>query len=108
MDLATKFSMATSCQSVSIGTLEEMRPYRILQAERTTTQFGPTVTLQLVTNLQATAPLKVFLPRRYALQFTDADVTAINESRVHLTLTYEGVCSQTKAYKLSIQNVPNM
>jgi hypothetical protein len=84
MNLGQKFSLATACQTVSVGTLVEHQPYKITQAERTTTQFGPTVALLLILNLQAAAPLKVFLPRRYASQFTDADVTAINEGRVNL------------------------
>jgi hypothetical protein len=107
MDLAKKFEIATACQTVSVGTLEEQQPYRIIQAERTTTQFGPTVALLLLINLLAAAPLKVFLPRRYASQFTDADVAAINEGRVNLTLTFEGICPKSRAYKLSIMHTTN-
>jgi hypothetical protein len=64
--LRKKFSIATACQTLSVGTLEERKPYKIIQAERTTTQFGPTVALLLIIKLQAAAALKVYLPRRYA------------------------------------------
>jgi hypothetical protein len=86
MDLTAKFSITSASQTVSISILEGSQPYKILQAERATTQFGPTVALLLINTLQAAATLRVYLPRRYACLFTDTDVDDINEGRVTLNM----------------------
>ena len=45
MDLAQKFDGVTCDTTVSVSELDENRKYRILQARRLTTRFGPTVIL---------------------------------------------------------------
>jgi hypothetical protein len=90
---------------VSIATLEVSQPYKILQAERTTTQFGSTVVPMLVDTLQEGATSRVYLPRRYSVLFTGSDVDDINQGRVNLYLTHEAKCPRTKAHNLSLARV---
>jgi len=58
------------------------RPYPILYARRTTTQFGPTVllTLQAEENIN----VKIYLPRRYAEAFDDQDIEDINKGKKYI------------------------
>jgi hypothetical protein len=105
MDLQQKFAMATACRSIPIGSFEVDQLYPIVNAERAVTKFGPTVTLTI--NLTATSTAKVFLPKRYSLAFSVGNIDDINQVRVSLHLRYEGTCTNSKSFKLSIEPVPN-
>jgi len=64
MDLAQKFDGVTCDTNMSVSELDVNRKYRILQARRLTTLFGPTVILTM--KGENAAPVQVFLPRRYS------------------------------------------
>ena len=48
MELDCKFEIATSCLSVSLGSLEPDRPYPIVHAERVTTRYGQSVLVAIM------------------------------------------------------------
>jgi hypothetical protein len=45
----------------------------------------------------------MFLPRRYADIFTDANVEGINLVRVRLNLVHKGQCTEMKSFKVEIE-----
>ena len=100
MDLTQKFDGVTCDTTVSVSELDENRKYRILQARRLTTRFGPTVILTV--KYEYAKPLQVLLPRRYRDVFSDTDIEQINSNVVFLHLLLKGVCPTTKAYLLAI------
>ena len=89
-----------SPRNISVSELDVNRKYRILQARRLTTRFGPTVILTV--KYEDAAPVQVFLPRRYSDVFTDTDIEQINSNDVFLHLLFKGVCPTTEAYLLAI------
>jgi hypothetical protein len=101
MDLAHKFNGVTCDTTVSISELDENRKYRILQARRLTTRFGPTVILTVKS--EDPAPIQVFLPRRYSDVFSHMDIEQISSNVVFLHLIFKGICPATKAYLLAIE-----
>jgi len=48
MDLDRKFEIATSCRSVSLGSLEPDRPCPIVHAERINTRYGQSVLVAIL------------------------------------------------------------
>ena len=70
-----------TCDVVHISSLKVEQSYPILKAEGVKTRYGETVILsigdpQIVSVRDLTlALLKVFLPKRYAAVFTDADIS---------------------------------
>jgi hypothetical protein len=105
MNLVPKFTLATTCKTVPLWSLDIERPYRILHAERVTSQFEPSVALTTSTSPRTSA--KIFLPKRYAELFTDSEIDDINAGRLSLDLFCTGTCPRTNAYKLSLQlNLP--
>ena len=71
--------MVASGPEVQIHTLDLNRPYPIVYARRTTTQFGPTVLLTL--QAEENTNNKIYLPRRYAEGFDDQDIEDNNEGK---------------------------
>jgi len=49
------------------------------------------------------ALLKVFLPKRYAAVFTDADISSINDEQINWNLIYRGLCEKTNTHVLAIE-----
>jgi len=90
MELDRKFEIATSCRSVSLGTLEPDRAYPILHAERINTRYGQRVLVAIMDS--PSSSVKFFLPRRYGDVVSDEDLEAINSQRVALLLIYKGTC----------------
>ena len=78
-NICQHFRVVASGPVVQILTLVLDRPYRILYARRTTTQFGPTVLLTL--EAEENINIKIYLPRRYAEGFDDQDIEDINEGK---------------------------
>jgi len=77
MDLSSKFRIISSCQHIKITALKLDTPYPIERAEMVQTKYGETI----LATLQAESPqtfLKVFLPRRYGVLFSD-DLRHIND-----------------------------
>jgi hypothetical protein len=101
MDLRKKSQDVGSCITLPVDRLQVDKKYSIEFAKRVYTRFGPTILLTLADPVLR--PLKVFLPRRYADVFSDADVEDINSSKVRLHLVYKGQCTETKSFKLEIE-----
>ena len=100
MDLPTKFEEAVAYQAVRISSLDVDRRYEIRSAEKVTTKFGPSLALQI-----KESPFNIvkgFLPKRYSNCFSEDDIADINNQRVKLYLVYNGTCSKTHSYVLSI------
>ena len=91
MDHAQKFDGVTFATNISVSELDVNRKYRILQARRLTTRFGPTVILTV--KYEDAAQVQVFLPRRYSNVFSDTDIEQINSNDVFLHLLFKGVVS---------------
>ena len=90
-----------SPRNISVSELDVNRKYRILQARRLTTRFGPTVILTV--KYEDAAPVQVFLPRRYSYVFSDMDIEQINSIVVLLHLIFKGMCPATKAHLRAIE-----
>jgi hypothetical protein len=101
MDLAAKFKMTSSCQTVRIPSLKMDSLYPIERAEKFQTRYGKTVLLTLQES--PTAFVKVFLPKRYGELFTEDDIKSINERSVILALRYRDTCSTSNSYILEIE-----
>jgi hypothetical protein len=100
MVLSERFNVVTSCTIVRMSELQVDTPYPILYAQTVDTKYGPTVILTLQDS--AAGMIKVFLPRRYGMMFTQAHMTAINEKSVTLDLKYLGTCPNSKDFMLNI------
>ena len=78
MELDRKFEIATSCRSVSLGSLEPDRLYPIVHAERINTRYGQSVLVAIMDS--PSSSVKFFLPRRYGDVVFDQDMEAINSN----------------------------
>jgi len=103
MELDRKFEIATSCRSVSLGSLEPDRAYPIVHAKRVTTRYGQSVLVAIMDSTSSS--MKVFLPRRYGDVVSDEDLEAIKTStqRVALLLIYKGTCPRSNSYILELK-----
>ena len=101
MDLDRKFEIASSCRSVSLGSLKPDRAYPIVHAERINTRYGQSVLVAIVDS--PSSSVKVFLPRRYDDVLSDEDLEAINSQRVALLLMYKGTCPRSNSYILELK-----
>jgi len=93
--------MISSCEQIKIGALKQKTPYRIVRKERVQTKYGETV----LATLQAESPqtfLKVFLPRRYGVLFSD-ELRLINGKTLSLSLKYLGTNTTTNSYILELE-----
>ena len=97
MNICQHFRVVASGPVFQIHTLDLDRPYPILYARRTTTQFGPTVVLTL--QAEENINIKTYLPRRYAEVFDDQDIEDIKEGKKY-KLIY--ICRSGVAYILNI------
>jgi hypothetical protein len=102
MELDRKFEIATSCRSVSLGSLEPDRAYPIVRAERIHTRYGQSVLVGIMDS--PTSSVKIFLPRRYGDVLSDEDLEAINTQRVDLLLVYKGTCARSNSYILELKS----
>jgi hypothetical protein len=100
MDLSERFNVITSCTIVRMSELQVDASYPIVYAQTVETKYGPTVILTLQDS--AAGMIKVFLPRRYGMIFTQADMTAINEKSVTYALKYMGICPNSKGFMLNL------
>jgi len=94
--------MISSCQQIKITALKLETPYPIERAERVKTKYGETI----LATLRAESPqtfLKVFLPRRYGVLFSDEDLRHINDKTVSLSLKYLGTHASTNSYIFEIK-----
>jgi hypothetical protein len=100
MDLSTRFRMTAVCQTIKISALKSDNAYPIERAEKLQTRFGEAILLTLQES--PLSYVKVFLPRRYGVLFTEADLKSINEKIVSLSLRYHGICPDSNSYILAI------
>jgi hypothetical protein len=90
MELDRKFEIATSCRSVTLGSLEPDQQYPIVHAERINTRYGQSVLLAILDS--PTTSIKVFMPKRYGDVVSEEDLRVINSKRMILYLIYKGTC----------------
>ena len=81
MDLAAKFELANSSQSISIRDLFVDKKYPVVGARRITTKFGPTTLLNLQDSDSA-ATLQIFLQKRYSEVLSEDDISKISNNLV--------------------------
>ena len=94
--------MISSCEQIKISALKQNVLYPIERAERVQTKYGETVLVTLRTESPQTF-LKVFLPRRYGVLFSDEEMQRINEKTLSLSLKYLGTHASTNSYILEIE-----
>jgi len=108
MALSQRFSDVTR-DIVHISSLKVEQSYPIVKAERVKTRYGETILLSnrdpLNLSVQDLSPalLKVFLPKRYAVVFTGADISSINDEQITWNLIYRGLCDKTNTHILAIE-----
>jgi len=73
MDLSSKFRTISACEQIKISALKQNVAYPIERAERVQTKYGETVLATLCAESPQTF-LKVFLPRRYGVLFSDGEL----------------------------------
>ena len=100
MDLSVKFRTLSSCQWLTITSLQKDRSYNIEWAENVRTPFGERILLTL-TDSPYTC-VKILLPSAYGDLFTEDDLNAIKEKNVFLALVYRGNSPVTDSYILEI------
>jgi len=100
MELDRKFEIATSCPSVSLGSLEPDLPYSIVHAEHIYTRYGQSVLVAIMDS--STSSVKNLLPKRYGDVVSDEDLEAFNSQRVTLSLIYKGTRPSSKSYILEL------
>jgi len=100
MDLAAKFELATSSQSISIRDLVVDRKYPVVHAKRIVTKFGQT-TLLTVQDSDSATNLQI-LPKRYSEMISEDTINKINNNLVSQNLIFKGLCPRNKSYMLAI------
>ena len=98
MALSTHFQALASGNIVRLDTLEIDRGYPVTFARRLTTQYGPTI---LLTLQKEEENVKVYMPKRYAELFTDADLEDINNSVKQYKLIFRG--KQGSSFVLNLE-----
>jgi len=96
-----------TCDVVHISSLKVEQTYPIVKAERVKTRHGETVIIRdpLSISIRDLSPslMRVFLPKRYAAVFTDADISTNNDEQIHWNLIYRGLCEKTNTHVLAIK-----
>ena len=101
MEPDSKFEIATSCSSISLGSLEPERPYPLLHAGRINMRYGQSILFAIM--YSPTSSVKGFLPRLYGDLVSEEDLEAINSQRVALLLVYKGTCPRSNSYILELR-----
>jgi hypothetical protein len=74
----------------------------VLRAESVDTKYG--ISILLTIRESEDLCVKVFLPRRYSLCFSEEDVKQVNEQTVQYKLIYKGLSSTSRSYILQIES----
>ena len=101
MNLPQKFVNAASTQAIWINTMDIDRKYPVVQVDRITTKFWPTVLLSK--RDKQLNVVKVFMSRRYSTVLSDEDIQKINTQSVKLNLVYKGHCRMSNSYVFCIE-----
>jgi hypothetical protein len=94
--------MISACEQIKISAPKQNVPYAIERAESVQTKYGETVLATLRAESSQTF-LKVFLPRRYGVLFSDEELRHINEKTLSLSLKYLGTITTTNSYMLELE-----
>jgi hypothetical protein len=100
--LTQRFRDVVLDSAVRIGDLTVDKVYPVLRAESLDTKYGLSILLTIRESDDHC--VKVFLPRRYSLCFSEEDVSAVNERTVNYRLIYKGLRSTSRAYILQIES----
>jgi hypothetical protein len=95
MALTQRFRDVVLDSAVRIDDLIVYKLYPVLRAESVETKYGPSNLLTIRESDDHC--VKVFLPRRYSLCFSEEDVVAVNERTVNYRLIYKGFSSNSRA-----------
>jgi hypothetical protein len=100
MELARNFEIASSCRSVTLGSIEPDQQYPVVHAERINTRYDQSVLLAILDSPATT--VKLFLPKRDG-DVSDEVLEVVNCKRVVLYLIYKGKCPKTNSYILELK-----
>jgi hypothetical protein len=103
MSLCERFAQASCIKTVNISSLEKEKPYSVIGAERMQTKYG--ISILLTIKMTSTDSVRVFLPRRFTLIFSDEDIDLINNGLIKINLIFHNICEKTNAYMLSLKPV---
>jgi hypothetical protein len=101
-DVLRRFKEASPNCSVTISSLQKIKEYPVLRAERVETKYG--VSILLTVRESSVDVVRVYLPKRYTDVFTDPNIISINDGTLKFNLIYHGVCEKTNAFLLSLSN----
>jgi hypothetical protein len=104
MEVAEKFLEATTCRSVSVGSLEVDRKYPVISARCSDTKYVATVLMTIRGSPSHT--IKVFLPKHYGAVITDANLEIINSQEHPLNLIFKRKCINANSYAFAIEAYP--
>jgi hypothetical protein len=104
MSLRESFAETSCNQAKNIGSLEKETPYSVLGTERMQTRYRVSVLLTI--RESSGKIMSIFLPKRFTLVFSDADIKSNNDMAIKVNLIYHGTCDQTSAYMLSLKESP--
>jgi len=96
MDLKRKFFEAEGCDVIKV--VQMVLNIRSSEPRRSTRSFEGVSVEDSPEQL-----VKVFLPNRYSVLYTDDDIECIKSKVVELHLIYKGTCQNTKSHKLGIE-----
>ena len=102
MDLVTRFGRVSSGNIASLENLVVGKRYLITRAVRQTTQYGITILVTLSDD-PTNANVRVFLPKRFAEVFEDADIDSINQGARHYYLISHGRTPNGRSFKLTLE-----
>jgi hypothetical protein len=101
MALTQRFRDVVLDSAVHIDDLTVDKVFPVLRAESVDTKNGLSI---LLTIREDDHCVKVFLPRRYSLCFSEEDVSAVIEHTVNYRLLYKGLSSNSRVYILQIES----
>jgi hypothetical protein len=88
--------------AVRIVDLAMDKPCPMLRTESVDIKFG--ISILLTIRESENLCVKVFVPRRYNLCFSEVDVKQVNEQTVQYRLIYKGLSSTSRSYILQIES----
>jgi hypothetical protein len=102
MDLSARFKITADARpTVKISSLRTDSSYPIERADKVQTHFGEAILLTIQESPQSY--VKVSLPKRYGVLFTEAYFQAVNDKHVSHSLRYRWTCPATNSYILEIE-----
>jgi hypothetical protein len=103
MNLCEMFAKASSSRSVNVNSLEEEKSYSVIGPERVQNKYRKSILL--ARKASSADAVRVFLPKRFILIFSDVDVNRNNGGMIKINLDYHRICEKTNACQLSLELV---